>query len=115
MTCFLCVILPFSKYFYMIKNKVGFNMAEKTQHTAQSLSYIRSELNRIQTIAGTLSSIENQHFQDLTNLGDDRLHQIAVEEQSAARQLGQVKQICIALAQQVEQLEKNYRQAPETR
>lgn len=94
----------------MIKNKVGCMMAETMQHSTRSLSYIRSELNRIQTIAGTLSSIENQHFQDLTNLGDDRLNQIAVEEQSAARQLGEVKQICIALAQQVEQLEKSFQQ-----
>lgn len=49
-------------------------MEDTLQNSTQSLSYIRSELNRIQTIAGTLSSIETQHFQDLTNLGDDRLN-----------------------------------------
>ncbi len=71
--------------------------------TDEHLTYFRSELNRIQTIAGTLSSIEQQHFQDLTDMGDDRLQQIAVEEQSAARQLGQVKQICLNLLQQLDE------------
>lgn len=68
------------------------------------LTYIESELNRIQTIAGTLASIERQHYQDLVNMGDDKLNQMAVEEQTAARQLGEVKQICLTLAQQIREM-----------
>lgn len=68
------------------------------------LTYIESELNRIQTIAGTLASIERQHYQDLINMGDDKLNQLAVEEQNAARQLGEVKQICLTLAQQIREM-----------
>ena len=67
-------------------------------------TYIESELNRIQTIAGTLASIERQHYQDLINMGDDKLNQLAVEEQNAARQLGEVKQICLTLAQQIREM-----------
>jgi hypothetical protein len=80
------------------------------QHTDidHTLSYIHSELNRVQTIAGTLSSIETKYFNDLTDMGDDKLNQIAIEEQSAARQLGEVKQICISLAQKVEELKNNF-------
>ncbi|WP_010278044.1 hypothetical protein [Paenibacillus senegalensis] len=70
-----------------------------------TLETIRHELNRIQTIAGTLGTLETKHFQDLTNAGDDRLNQIAVEEQSGARQLGEIKQLCLSLAQQIQELE----------
>lgn len=70
----------------------------------QTLTYIHSELNRVQTIAGTLASVETQHYQDLTDMGDDKLNQIAVEEQNAARQLGEVKQICLSLAQKIDEL-----------
>jgi hypothetical protein len=69
-----------------------------------TFSYLSSELNRIQTVAGTLSSIETQHYKDLTNMGDDKLNQIAVEEQSASRQLGEIKQICLTLSQKIDQL-----------
>lgn len=79
-------------------------MTQETTDTKNTLAYIHSELNRIQTIAGTLSTIETQHHKDLTDVGDDKLNQIAVEEQSAARQLGEVKQICVSLAQKVEEL-----------
>ena len=84
--------------------KQGGTTMETIALSEQNLAYFRSELNRIQTIAGTLSSIEQQHFQDLTDMGDDRLHQLAIEEQSAARQLGQVKQICLALLQRLDEL-----------
>lgn len=81
-------------------------MSMNGQDWKSTLSYLQSELNRVQTIAGTLSTVENQHYQDLTNMGDDKLNQIAVEEQSAARQLGEVKQICIALAQKLDELQQ---------
>ncbi|MEW9671923.1 hypothetical protein [Ammoniphilus sp. 3BR4] len=82
-------------------------MEQGTLDMKNTISYISSELNRIQTIAGTLSTIETQHYKDLTRMGDDRLNQLAIEEQSAARQLGEVKQICIALAQKLEELNTN--------
>ncbi|PWA08890.1 hypothetical protein DCC39_14105 [Pueribacillus theae] len=77
-------------------------MSDQLQNT---LSYLSSELNRIQTIAGTLSSIETQHHKDLTNMGDDKLNQIAIEEQSASRQLGEIKEICLALSQKVDEMQ----------
>ncbi len=80
---------------------------QNNQDLNATLSYIHSEINRVQTIAGTLSTIENRHFQDLLDQGDDKLNQIAVEEQSAARQLGEVKQICIAIAQKLDELQNN--------
>jgi hypothetical protein len=86
-------------------------LRQDTRDTKNTLSYIHSELNRIQTIAGTLSTIETQHYKDLTNIGDDKLNQIAVEEQSAARQLGEVKEICLSLAQKVGELENTYDQS----
>jgi hypothetical protein len=79
-------------------------MMEQQQQMNNTLSYIEAELNRIQTIAGTLASIEKQHYQDLINMGDDKLNQLAVEEQSAARQLGEVKQICLSLAQKIREI-----------
>lgn len=81
---------------------------ELDRNLASSLAYIHSELHRVQTIAGTLSTIETQHFNDLTNAGNSALTQIAVEEQSAARQLGEVKQICLALARKVEEIQKRF-------
>jgi hypothetical protein len=85
---------------------------QETTNMNQTLSYIHSELNRVQTIAGTLSTVETQHYKDLTNMGDDKLNQLAVEEQSAARQLGEVKQICLTLAQKVEELKNSSGQNP---
>lgn len=82
-------------------------MTQETTDFKNTLSYIHSELNRVQTIAGTLSTIETQHYKDLTSMGDDKLNQLAVEEQSAARQLGEVKQICIALAQKVDEIKNS--------
>lgn len=78
---------------------------QTNQDVNQTLQYIQSELNRIQTIAGTLASIENKHAQELTSMGDDKLNQLAVEEQSAARQLGEIKQMCLALSQKLDELQ----------
>lgn len=72
------------------------------QDFKNTLSYIHSELNRIETVAGTLSAVERDHFNRLTNFDHRGLQEIAVEEQSASRQLGEIKQICLALAQKVE-------------
>lgn len=71
------------------------------------LAHMKAELNRIQTIAGTLSTIEREHHQKLMDFGDDRLNQIATEEQSAARQLGEVKQICLSLVQRLDDMQQN--------
>lgn len=68
-------------------------------------SYLASELNRIQTVAGTLSMIEHDHYTKLTRVDNRDLLDIAVEEQSASRQLGMVKQVCVELAQRVEELQ----------
>lgn len=73
--------------------------------TEQTWSYIKAELNRMQTIAGTLSTVEREHHQALLNMGDDRLNQMAVEEQSASRQLGEMKQICLSLVQTIDELQ----------
>lgn len=41
-------------------------------------------------------------------MGDDtKLQQLASEEQSASRQLGEIKDICLALSQKVEELQNN--------
>lgn len=74
----------------------------------QTLSYLSSEINRIQTIAGTLSTVETEHYQDLTNLGDDaKIQQMALEEQNASRQLSEIKSICLALSEKIEQLKND--------
>lgn len=74
----------------------------------QTLSYLSSEINRIQTIAGTLSTVETEHYQDLTNLGDDeKIQQLALEEQNASRQLSEIKSICLALSEKIEQLKND--------
>ncbi len=72
----------------------------------QTLSYLSSEINRIQTIAGTLSTVENEHYKALTNLGDDsEIQKLALEEQNASRQLSEIKNICLALSEKIEQLQ----------
>ncbi|MFC7440400.1 hypothetical protein [Laceyella putida] len=75
---------------------------ENVQDLKHTLSYLHSELNRIETMAGTLSTIEREHFNRLTNFDHRELVDIAVEEQNAARQLGTIKQMCLAMAQKVE-------------
>ncbi|WP_107727652.1 hypothetical protein [Desmospora activa] len=71
-----------------------------------TLSYLHSELNRIETMAGTLSTVEREHFNKLTNFDHRELMDIAVEEQNAARQLGAIKQMCLAMAQKIEGMKK---------
>jgi myo-inositol catabolism protein IolC len=78
---------------------------ENVQNLKHTLSYIHSELNRIETMAGTLSSIERDHFNKLTKFDHRELVDIAVEEQHAARQLGTIKQICLSMAQKIEEIQ----------
>lgn len=66
------------------------------------MQYLHSEITRIETMAGTLSSIEREHYQKLTNFEQKELVDIAVEEQSAARQLGTIKQMCLNMSQQID-------------
>ncbi|BCU80993.1 hypothetical protein JIR001_07760 [Polycladomyces abyssicola] len=77
---------------------------ENVQNLKHTLSYIQSELNRIETMAGTLSSIERDHFNKLTKFDHRELGDIAVEEQHAARQLGTIKHMCLSMAQQIEDI-----------
>jgi myo-inositol catabolism protein IolC len=72
------------------------------QDLKNTLSYINSELNRIETMAGTLSTVEREHYNKLTNFDHRELMDIAVEEQSASRQLGTIKHMCLAMAQKIE-------------
>lgn len=69
-----------------------------------SLSYLQSEINRIETIAGTLSMIESDHYNTLTNFEDQKLADMAVEEQSASRQLSSIKHMCLAMAEKVDEI-----------
>lgn len=73
---------------------------------SDALASFHSDLNRIQTVAGTLAQVERQHYNDLTKYEDQRLTSIAVAEQSSARQLGEIKQICIAMAQKIEEIQQ---------
>lgn len=72
------------------------------EHT---LSYLHAELLRIETMAGTLSTIEREHYNKLTNFDQRELIDIAVEEQNASRQLGMMKQMCLSMAQKIEGLQ----------
>lgn len=74
------------------------------QELKNSLDYIHSEINRIETMAGTLSVAEREHFNKLSHFDDRGLMDIATEEQSAARQLGTIKQMCLAMAQKIEEV-----------
>lgn len=88
------------------------------------LTYVQSEVNRIEVIAGSLALTEREHQKKLSAYDDQDLTEIATEEESAARQLGMVKQICLALGQKVTDLkegredletvgeERGYRNAP---
>jgi anti-sigma28 factor (negative regulator of flagellin synthesis) len=80
------------------------NNIQELKHT---LSYLHSELNRLETMAGTLSTVEEDHFRKLTNFDHSGLTDIAVEEQSAARQLGTMKQMCLSMAQKVDEMKKS--------
>lgn len=74
------------------------------QDLPNTLSYIHSELNRIETMAGTLATIEREHFNKLSNYDHRELMDIATAEQSASRQLGAIKQMCNSLAQKIEEI-----------
>lgn len=72
------------------------------QELKRTLSYLHSEINRIETMAGTLSTIEREHYNRLTNFDHRELMDIAIEEQNAARQLGTMKQMCLSMAEKIE-------------
>lgn len=76
------------------------------QELLTACSYIASELNRIQTVAGTLATIEKDHHTKLTGYEDRELLDIAVEEQSASRQLGMVRQVCLELSQKLGEVQQ---------
>lgn len=79
----------------------------EAQDLQKTCTYIVSELNRIQTIAGTLASIEREHHTKLTGYEDRELLDIAVEEQSAARQLGMVRHVCLELSQKLDEVQQS--------
>ena len=85
------------------------NRMHEIQNT---LKYLHSELNRLETMAGTLSAVEEEHYLKLSNFDHSGLTDIAVEEQSAARQLGTMKQMCLAMAQKVEEMKKSIENGP---
>ena len=74
------------------------------QEIKHTLNYLHSEMNRIETMSGTLSSIERDHYNKLTNFDHRELADIAVEEQNAAKQLDTIKQMCLAMAQKIEDM-----------
>lgn len=80
------------------------------QDLNQSLDYLRSELNRIETMAGTLSTTEREHFNRLSKMDNGEMMDIALEEQNAARQLGAIKQMCLAMAQTVDSIKINLKE-----
>lgn len=77
-----------------------------SQDLTHTLTYLQSELHRMETIAGTLATVERDHFKRLSNFDHNELMEIAVEEQNASRQLGTVKQICLALTQRVDEMKQ---------
>ncbi|HPZ43299.1 MAG TPA: hypothetical protein PL078_04765 [Bacillota bacterium] len=77
------------------------------QNLSETLTAFHSDLNRIQTIAGTLSQLDQQHYNDLTKYDDERLTGIAVAEQNSSRQLGEIKQLCLAMAQKIEEIQQS--------
>jgi hypothetical protein len=78
---------------------------EHLSNISDTLAAFHADLNRIQTVAGTLAQVEQQHYNDLTKYDDDRLTRIAVTEQSSSRQLGEIKQLCIAMAQKIGEIQ----------
>lgn len=83
-----------------------------TEELKQTCSYITSELHRVETVAGTLSTIEREHHLRLNRFDHKDLREIAVEEQSASRQLGMIRQICLELAQKVSELPERAERQP---
>ena len=45
------------------------------------MQYLHSEITRIETMAGTLSSVEREHYQKLTNFEQKELVDIAIPGQ----------------------------------
>lgn len=80
---------------------------DQIKELQQTLSYLHSEMNRIETMAGTLSTIEKEHYKKLMNFDHHALNNLAIEEQNAARQLGSIKQMCISMAQKVDELKQS--------
>lgn len=76
-------------------------------------TYIASELSRIETVAGTLAMIEREHYNTLNRFDHRELLDVAVEEQSAARQLGMVKQVCGELVQRMAEIQKAIDRQPQ--
>ncbi len=77
------------------------------QDIKNSLDYLHSEINRIETMAGTLSTTEQEHFKRLSNFDDGEIMDVASEEQSAARQLGTIKQMCLAMTQKIDGIKQD--------
>lgn len=73
-----------------------------------ALSYLVSEINRIETIAGTLSSVENEHYNKLIGFDHNGLKEIAIEEQSSSRQLGTIRQMCLNISERINNLETHF-------
>jgi len=80
---------------------------ENQTNMSQTLTSFQSDLNRIQTLAGTLSQVEKEHSKSLTDHEDDKLKGIAVAEQNNSRQLGEIKQLCLGMAQKIEEIQKS--------
>ncbi|MFD1953013.1 hypothetical protein ACFSL6_02180 [Paenibacillus thailandensis] len=80
---------------------------DNVQELKNTLSYLHSELNRLETMAGTLATVERDHYQKLTNFDNRELVDIAVEEQNASRQLGTMKHMCLAMAEKVEGIKQS--------
>lgn len=74
------------------------------QELKRTLSYIHAELNRMETIAGTLATVEQEHFNRLTQFDHRELSDIAIEEKNAARQLGTMKHMCLSMVQKIEEI-----------
>lgn len=76
---------------------------------SNTLSYLHSELNKIETIVGTLAVTEHEHYRKLTGYDHREISDIAVEEQNASRQLGAVKQMCNSMAQRLMEIQDTYK------
>ncbi|ATY84627.1 hypothetical protein CVV65_06445 [Kyrpidia spormannii] len=70
----------------------------------QFLAYVKTELRRVETAAGTLAMIERSHHQRLSDYDDAVLRDIAVEEDNAAKRLGAIKEMCLAACQRIDDL-----------
>ncbi|MDI3256813.1 MAG: hypothetical protein QJR01_03640 [Kyrpidia sp.] len=73
------------------------------------LSYLKTELRRIETAAGTLSMMEREHHRRLNDYDDPSLRDMAVEEDNAARRLAAIKEMCLAACQKIDDLQAGVR------